>query len=45
MAELSDEVIALIRKIVREEVKKMIDEQAKMRGWQPVKPWPPVEHK
>ena len=42
---LTEEFEVAIRNIVREEVKKMIDEQAKMRGWQPIKPWPPMERK
>ncbi len=35
----------LVRKFVHEEVAKILAEEKNKREWQPVKPWPPVEHK
>ncbi len=45
MAELTEEMIALIRKLVHEEMAKILADEKNKREWQPIKPWPPVERK
>jgi len=44
MAEITEQMKALIRQVVREEVEKALAEEKKTRGWKPLKPGP-QEHK
>lgn len=43
--EVAQDAEEFIRKLVREEIKKILDEERANRGWQTVKPWPPIEKK
>ena len=43
--EMAQDAEEFIRNLVREEIKKFLQEETRSRGWKPVQNWPPYEHK
>lgn len=43
--EVAQDAEEFIRNLVREEIKKYLQEEVRSRGWQPVEKWPPYERK
>lgn len=43
--EMAQDAEEFIRNLVREEIKKYLQQEVRSRGWQPVEKWPPYEHK